>query len=354
MNAAGFSISGLTAPFTISGGGSISFAVKFAPTSTGVFSGSISFINNATNSAVQYSVVGTGTATSGGISGTPSAISFGTVATGTTNSQTVQLRNNGNSSVTISSASVSGAGFQISGLSLPTTLSASQTKSFTVAFAPTSTASVTGSITVKSNATNPTYTLALSGSGGTATRSISLSATSLNFGNEIVGKTSTLGVAVKNTGNSSVTVAQISTTGTGFSVNSGVTGSTIAPGQTAEMGVVFAPKSTGGVTGLVTIVSNATNSPGKVSVAGTGVSNTAHSVALNWGASSSSAIAGYHVYRSTTGGGSYQRLTSSLISALSYADATVTSGSTYYYVVTAVTSNGAESTYSGQAVANIP
>src|SRR5712672_295573 len=108
VNAAGFNISGLTTPFTISGGASISFVTKFAPTSTGLFSGSISFSNNATNSAVQYSVLGTGTATSGGISGTPSVISFGTVATGTTNSQTVQLRNNGNSSVTISSASVSG------------------------------------------------------------------------------------------------------------------------------------------------------------------------------------------------------------------------------------------------------
>jgi fibronectin type 3 domain-containing protein len=161
-------------------------------------------------------------------------------------------------------------------------------------------------------------------------------------------------VTAKNTGNSSLTVSQIGVVGTGFSVASGVAGTTIAAGQTAELSVVFAPKTTGSVSGTVTITSNASNSPSSISVAGTGVSNTAHSVTLNWVASSSSGVIGYYVYRSTTSGGSYTRLTTVAVNALKYADGALSAGETYYYVVTAVNSSGAQSGYSGQVSATIP
>jgi Abnormal spindle-like microcephaly-assoc'd, ASPM-SPD-2-Hydin len=353
IHATGFSLSGLAVPRTISGGTSTVFSVKFAPTSTGLFSGYISFTGNFTTGSVQYPVSGTGVKP-GAVSATPSSVSFGTVATGTTNSQTVQLKNTGSSSVTISSAAVSGTGFKISGITVPLTLAASQTKSFTVSFGPTASGSVTGSVTIRSDASNPTYTMALSGTGGSATRTISLSASSLNFGNEVVGGSIPLGVAVKNTGNSSLTISQVAITGAGFGISGGFIGATIAAGQTAEMTVVFAPKVTGSVTGKVTITSTATNSPNSVSVTGTGISSTSHSVTLNWTASSSTGVVGYYVYRSTTSGTSYSRLNSSPSSAIKYTDGTVSSGTTYYYVVTAVNSSGTESAKSGQVTAVVP
>ncbi len=356
VRATGFSVSGLTIPHTISVGGFIPISVKFAPTSTGLFSGYVLFTSNATNSSVQYAVSGTGVSSSAGtVATTPSSVSFGTVADGTTNSQTVQLKNTGSTSVTISSATVSGTGFRLSGISLPLTLAAGKTSSFTVAFGPTTSGSVTGSVTIKSNAaTNPTYTMALSGTGASATRTISLLATSLNFGSEIVGGSIPLELAVKNTGNSSLTISQINVTGSGFSVTSGISGTTISAGQTANLNVVFAPKVTGGVSGTVTLVSNATNSPNSVALSGTGVSSTAHSVSLNWGASTSSGVVGYYVYRSSVSGSSYTRITSGALSALKYADGTVSAGKTYYYVVTAVNSSGVESTHSVQVTAAIP
>jgi len=353
VHATGFSLSRLTIPQTISAGSSITLSLKFAPTSTGLSSGYISFTTNASNRTLQYSVSGTGV-NPATVGATPSSISFGTVATGTTNSQTVQLKNTGAASVTISSATVSGTGFKISGITVPLTLAASGTKSFTVAFAPTASGSVTGSVTIKSTAPNPTYTMALSGTGGSATRTISLSTSSLNFGNEVVGGSIPLGVAVKNTGNSSLTISQVGITGAGFGISGGFVGATIAAGQTAEMNVVFAPTATGSVTGKVTIASNATNSPNSVSVAGTGVSGTSHSVTLNWAASSSSGVVGYYVYRSTTSGSSYSRINSSALSAVKYTDGTVSSGKTYYYVVTAVNSSGTESAKSGQVTAVVP
>jgi hypothetical protein len=355
VHANGFSSTALAVPHTIIAGSYITLSVKFAPTGSGLFSGYLLFTSNATNGSAQYSVSGTGVTATGTVATTPSGVSFGTVANGTTNSQSVQLKNTGGASVTISDATVSGTGFKLSGISLPLTLAAAQTSNFTVGFNPTSSGSVTGSVTIKSNATtNPTYTLALSGTGASSTRIISLGTTSLNFGSEIIGGSSPLQVAVKNSGNSSLTISAISVTGTGFSVTSGVAGTTLAAGQTAELNVVFAPKATGSVSGTVSLVSNATNSPNSLAVTGTGVSSTTHSVSLSWLATSSSGVAGYYVYRSTVSGSSYTRITSSALSALKYTDGSVTSGKTYYYVVTAVTSSGTESAQSGQVDAIIP
>src|ERR1019366_580709 len=76
-------------------------------------------------------------------------------------------------------------------------------------------------------------------------------------------------------------------------------------------------------------------------------------VALSWTASIGQ-VAGYNAYRSTISGGPYTKLNSSLIATTSYTDQTVQSGYTYYYVTTAVDSQGMESVYSNEAVATVP
>jgi hypothetical protein len=78
-----------------------------------------------------------------------------------------------------------------------------------------------------------------------------------------------------------------------------------------------------------------------------------HYVSLAWTASTSPVV-GYNAYRSTTSGGPYTKLNSSLISGTAYSDQTVQQGATYYYVTTAVNSQGVESVYSNQAVATVP
>src|SRR6266478_5217919 len=147
VHATGFSSSGLTLPHTITAGAYITMSVKFTPTSSGLSSGYVLFTSNASNGSAQYSVSGTGVIAAGTVATTPSSVSFGTVANGTTNSQAVQIKNTGGASVTISAATVSGTGFKLSGISLPLTLAAAQTSSFTVGFNPTSSGSVTGSVT---------------------------------------------------------------------------------------------------------------------------------------------------------------------------------------------------------------
>jgi hypothetical protein len=83
-------------------------------------------------------------------------------------------------------------------------------------------------------------------------------------------------------------------------------------------------------------------------------SSSTRSVRLDWRASTSSGVSGYRVYRGTSTGGPYARITGSTLPALTYVDPNVVSGRNYYYVVTAVTSGGRESSYSNEARANIP
>jgi len=168
----------------------------------------------------------------------------------------------------------------------------------------------------------------------------------------LTGTTSaTQNVTITNTGNSNVTISQITVTGAGYTVTGGSTPVTLTPTQKLVLGVQFSPASTGSVPGSISIVSNATGSPATVTLSGTGVVQ--HTVSLSWIASTST-VAGYNVYRSTTSGSGYLKINSSLVSGLTYTDASVTSGTTYFYVTTAVDSSGNESTFSNQATAVIP
>jgi fibronectin type 3 domain-containing protein len=80
-----------------------------------------------------------------------------------------------------------------------------------------------------------------------------------------------------------------------------------------------------------------------------------HNVVVQWHASPTSGVTGYNVYRGATSGGPYTRLNSSVIASLSYTDRNVQAGQTYYYVVTAIGSDGfSESVYSQEARVTVP
>jgi len=115
---------------------------------------------------------------------------------------------------------------------------------------------------------------------------------------------------------------------------------TVTPSNT---GYTLSPASTN-----VTI--NAADVPG---VNFTATAQQAHSVALSWTASTST-VSGYNIYRSTTNGSGYLKINAAMVAALTYLDNTIQSGTTYYYVTTAVDGSGNESTNSNQAVAIIP
>jgi hypothetical protein len=87
---------------------------------------------------------------------------------------------------------------------------------------------------------------------------------------------------------------------------------------------------------------------------GTCVIGNSHSVSLTWTASTAPNVMGYDIYRASTSGGPYAKVTSSLVAGTSYTDNSVQSGQTYYYVATAMDNTSTESSYSNQGMAAVP
>jgi Abnormal spindle-like microcephaly-assoc'd, ASPM-SPD-2-Hydin/Immunoglobulin domain/Cep192 domain 4/Immunoglobulin I-set domain len=93
------------------------------------------------------------------------SLNFGSVNVGSNKGLSARISNSGNSNVSISSVSLSGPGFSASGISSGLTLTPGQTATLNVTFAPTSTGSAAGTVSVTSNATNSPVNVSLAGSG---------------------------------------------------------------------------------------------------------------------------------------------------------------------------------------------
>jgi hypothetical protein len=346
----GVSVSGITTPATLNPSATATLSVTFAPTAAGNVTGSITVTSNASGSPLTIPVSGVGVQPA--ISISPASFNFGNVVAGQNGSKSFTVTNTGSASLTISQLSISATGYSVNGLSVPSTVAAGSSVTFNAVFAPTATGSLPGTVNIVSNAANSPTTVALSGTGVAATKTLSFSAPTLAFGNvNIASTTATLSETITNTGNSSVQISAITVSGTGYSLN-GAGAVTLNPSQTFTFSVIFDPSAAGAVSGSITVTSNASGSPGTITLTGTGVQAVAHTVALTWNVSSS--VAGFNVYRSTTSGGGYVKINGSLVPSMNYTDSAVQNGATYFYVTTAVDGSGNESTFSNEASAAVP
>jgi hypothetical protein len=132
-------------------------------------------VSNTAGSATSNAAVLTVSASSLLLNSSSSAVSFGSVTVSSSGTQNVTLTNAGNSTITISNVTVSGAGFNASGVSSGLILNPGQTATLTATFTPSIAGIATGSVSVASNATNSPDSITLSGTGVAAvSHSVSL------------------------------------------------------------------------------------------------------------------------------------------------------------------------------------
>jgi hypothetical protein len=281
----------------------------------------------------------------------PTSINYGNNPVNSGPYHYVTLRNSGSSTLWIYGVAITGP-FKFSGITAPLNLGVGKSVSIQLKFAPKVTGNFTGTFFVSAQNTSR-VTVALSGSSSNATSStLTVSPTSFSFGNVTVGNTSTQTATFK-AGSAPVTISAASTTNTEFTLSNLTLPKTIAAGQSISVGVNFKPGSSGSTSTTFKITDNATNSPSTLTASGAGVATKQHTVGLTWSPSTSS-VAGYNVYRGTATGGPYSKLNGGAIVTTSFSDSTVKSGSTYFYVTTAVNSSGAESIKSNEVRTAIP
>jgi hypothetical protein len=361
VNGTGYGLGGLTLPYTLSPGQSVYANVTFTPPATGTDIGSVSASASAltvkgpkkwkaSSTTIEATSVLSGAGIMGQIAASPMSPSFGNILPGSLQTLTETLTNSGSASVMITGASLSTAAFTVSGLTLPTTLASGQSLTFSVAFSPTASGLVSGSLAILSNASDPQLNIALSGTGATAGQ-LTLTPTTMSFGNVTDNSSAGLSGTLTATG-SSVTLSSATSTSTEFVLSGIAFPTTLVAGQSIPFNVTFLPQVSGTATASLLFVSNASSSPVTESLSGSGVAPAQHSVSLSW-AASTTGVTGYNVYRGGASGGPYAQVTS-LDTGLTYTDSTVSAGQTYYYVVTSVDSTSTESTYSNQVQAVIP
>jgi hypothetical protein len=349
LNGSGFSVSGLMFPYALPAGASATLSVTFVPLTTGTQKATLSLASNASDPDVAVSLSGT-TPTSAYLSA-PANVDLGSVTVGSSQSQALTISNSGGSSLTISGATVSGNGFTVTGLTFPYPLPAGGSASLLVTFKPTTTGTDNATLSLVSDASDPSVNVALSGNGTSASGILGVTPGSMTFGSVTIGTTQAQSGSITATGGS-LTLSSLSSSNSAFAVGGLTLPVTLAAGQSLPFTVTFAPKTTGTASANISFfTSNSTSALETVSGSGASVQ---HTVDLSWNASTSTSISGYNVYRGSASGGPYARINSTLIPSMNYSDGTVQSGQTYYYVTTAVDNGGAESSYSSQATAMIP
>ena len=341
-----FTISQLSLPLVLPAGQGIDLNVSFTPTAQLWAGGSIKFSSNASNPTLTLELSGAGVSTEA-LTASRSSVSFGSVAMGTSATVPVVLKNDRSWRIGLSAVQMAGSEFSISGPAFPMALSAGQSVTLSVTFAPQSTGLTGGSLSILGPFL---MVIPLTGTGAataTAPAQLTITPAVLNFGNVPNGTTSTQSISLSAVG-SNVIVSSSASSSSQFVLNGASFPLTIAAGQSVSFNVAFSPQSSGTVSGSLSFASNASSSATLESFTGTGTA-TQYNVNLSWNPSSD--VTGYNVYRSTAANGKYSKINSSVTPNTGYTDSTVISGQTYYYAATSVSSSGQESAPSTPPVA---
>ncbi|PYV32981.1 MAG: hypothetical protein DMG22_11565, partial [Acidobacteria bacterium] len=240
---------------TLGGGGATCpVYLTFTPTRIGTRTGTLSIADTALGSPQVINVSGNGVAPIVNLSA--ASLTFGNQPLGTTSApQTITLTNTGNTTLSISSYSISSGFAQTNACG--SGLAAGAQCTISVTFSPNSLGTQLGSLTITDDATvtapvSP-QTIALTGTGTAPI--VNLSAATLAFGNQDLGtKSSAQTVTVNNTGSAALTITGVTTSGDFAETNT--CGGSVAVGASCSVSVTFTPTAIGVRSGTLTITDN--------------------------------------------------------------------------------------------------
>jgi len=165
-----FALGGPSLPLTINPGQTSTFSVAFTPNAAGSFGAMMTVTTNeavggsGSTNVVALSGTGIASGPAGQLSVSAASLDLGSVVVGTSGSASASLSASG-ASVTVTAAASNNSQFGVTGLSLPVTIPAGQSVSFTVTFSPQATGAANATLTFTSNASPSSTTASLTGTG---------------------------------------------------------------------------------------------------------------------------------------------------------------------------------------------
>src|SRR6266852_5342013 len=260
---------------SLAGGASCTISVTFTPTAAGVRTATITITDSVASSPQKVTLTGNGVA---GLAATvsPTSLSFGNQTQGTMSAaQSVTLTNTGSATLTINGFSLGGANpsdFTLSSANCKQSqsLAVGSSCAFAIVFAPLAVGNLSATLQILDNSAQSPRNVPLTGV-GLAPPTVALSPTSLNFAAQIVGSTSSgQSVTLTTSGSGTLAISSISASIGDFkpSNNCGVS---VAGGASCTITVTFNPIAPGNRTGMLVIASNAANGTQMVPLSGLGI-----------------------------------------------------------------------------------
>ena len=257
---------------TVKSGASCSITVIFTPLAFGSQAAFITLVDNAAGSPQTVPLIGFGALP--GVSLVPPSLTFADQKVGAGSpASTITLTNTGNTKLTVSSVTISGANAADYGetTNCISTLGPTASCTINVIFTPGATGIRTAAVSIADNAPGSPQIAGLSGTG--VAPSVVLSPASLTFTAQQVGTSSApLSVILSNLGSATLIVSGVSISGinnTDYSESNNCVGS-VAVGANCTVNVTFTPTASGTRAAVLSIADNATGSPQTVTLTGTG------------------------------------------------------------------------------------
>jgi hypothetical protein len=240
----------------------------------GYDSATLTVTDDAPNSPQTVTVEGTGVVPVAYVEeSTVPSLGFGSVVVGTPMQRTVSLSNNGGYPLSISGVTITGpnaSDFVVTANNCGASLGAAGYCTFSITFTPSIYGPESATFTITDNSNNLAGSIQTVTLIGTGVHVAQLSATSVNFGNQVQNVTS--GPRTETFGNfgaSALPITSITVSGP-FGV-SNTCGTSLAAQTTCNIVITYTPTSLGPQTGAVTVTYTGPNSPQTINLSGNGI-----------------------------------------------------------------------------------
>ena len=259
----------------LAAGSSCFVKVTFKPSAAGSRTADLNIVPASASSAMTVALSGTATGAAPAISLSSASLNFGSSLVGkSAGPENLTVTNSGNESLSISSIGFTGGDaddFAQTNTCADSLAAAAQCV-IRVTFKPSAAGTRTAELSILDNAAGSPQMVTLSGTGTATSPAITLSGTSITFGNDPVGVAAGPDVlTVTNSGNASLALTSVGISGTnsGDFAQTNTCGSSLAAGAQCAVRVTFKPTASGKRSADLNLVDNAAGSPQTVTLSGT-------------------------------------------------------------------------------------